>query len=158
MLLSQLYVENFGGADASWDIFKVKNFVGKEGKPLISGHDCIALSTSCNSLQRRSKSEQMRRSLHSSCICPAQCWNGELPSLEAAEQYRGIFITGSHFSAYEELAWIDSLMTWLHNFLQREHSTRIVAVCFGCQVGVQWLVRTISWPVQRLAVHRSWHL
>ncbi|EIE24368.1 hypothetical protein COCSUDRAFT_83672 [Coccomyxa subellipsoidea C-169] len=85
----KLYTETFGGAKATWDIFK--------------------------------------------------CWDGELPGLEAAEQFVGIFITGSHFSAYEDMPWISALMTWLHDFLQREHSTRIVAVCFGSQVAARAL-------------------
>lgn len=63
-----------------------------------------------------------------------QCWDGKLPGLEDAEQYRGIFITGSHYSAYEDLPWINNLAEWLRSFLQRQHSTRIVAVCFGSQV------------------------
>ena len=64
-----------------------------------------------------------------------QCWNGDLPELAAAARYNAIFITGSHYSAYEELPWIDNLVVWLHDFiLRRKHDTKIVAVCFGCQV------------------------
>ncbi|BDA46536.1 probable gamma-glutamyl peptidase 4 at N-terminal half [Coccomyxa sp. Obi] len=63
-----------------------------------------------------------------------KCWDKELPDLRVAEQYRGIFISGSHYSAYEDLPWINDLVTWLHDFVDRQHSTRIVAVCFGCQV------------------------
>ena len=62
-----------------------------------------------------------------------QCWSGELP--EPASRYKAIFITGSHYSAYEELPWIDNLVVWLHDFILRgKHDTKIVAVCFGCQV------------------------
>ena len=64
-----------------------------------------------------------------------QCWNGDLPELAAAARYNAIFITGSHYSAYEELPWIDNLVVWLHDFiLGQKHDTKIVAVCFGCQV------------------------
>ncbi|CAL8462667.1 g2200 [Coccomyxa elongata] len=63
-----------------------------------------------------------------------KCWDKDLPDLEAAEQYRGIFISGSHYSAYEDVPWINDLVTWLRDFVERQHSTRIVAVCFGSQV------------------------
>lgn len=65
-----------------------------------------------------------------------QCWKGELPDLAtAASKYRGIFISGSHYSAYSELQWIADLAAWLRAFLQeQEHDTRIVSVCFGSQV------------------------
>jgi GMP synthase-like glutamine amidotransferase len=65
-----------------------------------------------------------------------QCWKGELPDLAtAASQYRGIFISGSHYSAYAELQWIADLAAWLHAFLtKQQHDTRIVSVCFGSQV------------------------
>ena len=64
-----------------------------------------------------------------------QCWNGDLPELAAAARYKAIFITGSHYSAYEQLLWIDNLVVWLHDFvLGTKHDTKIVAVCFGCQV------------------------
>ena len=64
-----------------------------------------------------------------------QCWRGELPNLATANRYTGIFISGSHYSAYQELQWIADLAAWLHAFLtETEHDTRIVAVCFGSQV------------------------
>ena len=64
-----------------------------------------------------------------------QCWNGDLPELAAAARYKAIFITGSHYSAYEQLPWIDNLVVWLHDFIfVGKHDTKIVAVCFGCQV------------------------
>ena len=66
-----------------------------------------------------------------------QCWRGELPDLATANQYTGIFISGSHYSAYEELQWIADLAAWLRALLtETEHDTRIVAVCFGSQVPV----------------------
>ena len=64
-----------------------------------------------------------------------QCWDGQLPELGAARQYSGIFISGSHYSAYEDLPWIADLAAWLRAFLtEGDHETRIVAVCFGGQV------------------------
>ena len=68
-----------------------------------------------------------------SCL---QCWDGQLPGLVAAAQYRAIFITGSHYSAYEDLPWISNLVAWLHSFvMEASCATKIVAVCFGSQVG-----------------------
>ena len=64
-----------------------------------------------------------------------QCWDGQLPEVAAAAQYRAIFITGSHYSAYEELPWINNLVIWLHGFVTcAAGATKIVAVCFGSQV------------------------
>jgi GMP synthase-like glutamine amidotransferase len=63
-----------------------------------------------------------------------QCWNGELPDLAMAHNFQAIFITGSHYSAYEEHDWIGNLITWLHEFLLQDSTTKIVAVCFGSQV------------------------
>ena len=66
---------------------------------------------------------------------PLQCWDGQLPDLAAAAQYRAIFITGSHYSAYEDLPWISNLVAWLHSFVMGAScATKIVAVCFGSQV------------------------
>ena len=75
---------------------------------------------------------------------PLQCWDGQLPSLAAAAQYRAIFITGSHYSAYEELPWINDLVAWLHSFVMEAASaTKIVAVCFGSQVRCSSFVLSI---------------
>ncbi len=68
-------------------------------------------------------------------LMPLQCWDGQLPDLAAAAQYRAIFITGSHYSAYEDLPWINNLVAWLHTFVTGTAcATKIVAVCFGSQV------------------------
>ena len=65
-------------------------------------------------------------------LMPLQCWDGQLPDLAAAAQYRAIFITGSHYSAYEDLPWINNLVAWLHTFVTGTAcATKIVAVCFG---------------------------
>lgn len=80
-----------------------------------------------------------------------QCWDGELPELATAAQYKAIFITGSHYSAYEDLPWIDRLVAWLHDFvIGAQHDTKIVAVCFGSQVGHT----AVSQPVIGLFVVR----
>lgn len=64
-----------------------------------------------------------------------QCWNSELPELAAAAKYKAIFITGSHYSAYEDLLWLNNLVAWLHDFvIGAPCATKIVAVCFGSQV------------------------
>lgn len=64
-----------------------------------------------------------------------QCWDGELPELAAAAKYKAIFITGSHYSAYDDLPWLHNLVAWLHDFvIGPPCATKIVAVCFGSQV------------------------
>ena len=74
-----------------------------------------------------------------------QCWDGQLPDTGAANQYSGIFISGSHYSAYEELPWIADLAAWLRAFLtEGDHDTRIVAVCFGGQVPVPYILRSLA--------------
>ena len=80
-----------------------------------------------------------------------QCWNSELPELAAAHQYKAIFITGSHYSAYVDLPWINNLVTWLHDFvIEQEAATKIVAVCFGCQVTLH---RKLSMACQVLSAY-----
>lgn len=76
-----------------------------------------------------------------------QCWDSHLPELDAAARYKAIFITGSHYSAYEDLLWIDKLVVWLRDFvLETEHGTKIVAVCFGCQVTMHALISVLTQP------------
>lgn len=68
--------------------------------------------------------------------CFMQCWAGELPSLEESKNFDAIFIGGSHYSAYEPLPWIDQLRSWIKSFIAcKEQTAKMVAVCFGCQVG-----------------------
>lgn len=67
-------------------------------------------------------------------------YNGELPS---NSQYKGILITGSHYSCYDELPWIEPLSQYLHDLHSKPEDSR-PKVCtrkctalflFGCAIG-----------------------
>lgn len=64
-------------------------------------------------------------------------------------------MTGSHYSAYEEHPWISNLVSWLHDFLQQDGRTKIVAVCFGSQVGNQIaLMLYLGDGAQKCTIHQ----
>ncbi|KAK9832408.1 hypothetical protein WJX74_009010 [Apatococcus lobatus] len=69
-----------------------------------------------------------------------RCWAGELPTLQQSNDFDAFFVGGSHYSAYEALAWIDQLRDWLRAILTSDQYTaKVVAVCFGCQMAAQAL-------------------
>lgn len=67
-------------------------------------------------------------------ISGAQCYENELPALERATKYRGIVVSGSHYSAYEDRPWINALKAWIRNFVKLNAHTRLIGICFGTQV------------------------
>lgn len=63
-----------------------------------------------------------------------QCYNSEFPTLEAARKYKVIFVSGSHYSVYEDLHWIEELCEWIRAFMHSDAVGKLVGICFGNQV------------------------
>lgn len=62
-----------------------------------------------------------------------KCFEFEFPSLADAQQYDAIFITGSHYSAYDDSkTWIKDLSDRLGQYAQA--GIRLAGGCFGCQI------------------------
>lgn len=71
---------------------------------------------------------------HTHLFC-TQCYNGALPPLDALPSYTAIFLTGSHYSAYERRTWIKQLKAYLRTaILGRKLPMKLVAICFGSQL------------------------
>lgn len=61
-----------------------------------------------------------------------QACAGDVPSLQEAQQYDFLLLGGSHYSVYEQHAWIAQLSELLRQCVAA--GVKIVACCFGCQV------------------------
>jgi GMP synthase-like glutamine amidotransferase len=61
-----------------------------------------------------------------------QCWKGEFPTVEDARSYDLILLSGSHYSSYEDLEWINRLKQLLPQYA--EAGVKLFGSCFGCQV------------------------
>ncbi|TFY80860.1 hypothetical protein EWM64_g3151 [Hericium alpestre] len=75
----------------------------------------------------------------------------EYPSDEALDTYRGIIITGSAASAYEDIPWINKLVEWLARVADSKPQLKIIGICFGHQVIARALggscVRNSEWEI-----------
>ena len=60
---------------------------------------------------------------------------GQLP--ENPEQYKGIIITGSWHSAYDDQPWIQKLKSFVRQVADKKH--KIIGICFGHQILAQAL-------------------
>ncbi|KAI6026501.1 class I glutamine amidotransferase-like protein [Pisolithus microcarpus] len=49
-------------------------------------------------------------------------------------EYHGVLITGSPSSAYEDLEWINRLITYVKRIISEEPNTRLFGICFGHQI------------------------
>ncbi|KAI6000854.1 class I glutamine amidotransferase-like protein [Pisolithus albus] len=49
-------------------------------------------------------------------------------------EYDGILITGSPSSAYEDLEWINRLITYVKRIISEKPNTRLFGICFGHQI------------------------
>ncbi|KAI0289422.1 hypothetical protein B0F90DRAFT_1868323 [Multifurca ochricompacta] len=56
------------------------------------------------------------------------------PPSDTLDTYNGIVITGSAASAYEDVEWINRLVSWVADLsVQRPH-IKIIGICFGHQI------------------------
>jgi GMP synthase-like glutamine amidotransferase len=63
-----------------------------------------------------------------------RCCNQELPPLAAAaDRYEAVILTGSHYSAYEDLPWIVKEAEWLAQCVAQQPNLKVVGLCFGAQ-------------------------
>lgn len=49
-------------------------------------------------------------------------------------EYHGVLITGSPSSAYEDLEWINRLITYVKRIISEKPNTRLFGICFGHQI------------------------
>ncbi|KAI5983173.1 class I glutamine amidotransferase-like protein [Pisolithus albus] len=49
-------------------------------------------------------------------------------------EYHGILITGSPSSAYEDLEWINRLITYVKRIISEKPNTKLFGICFGHQI------------------------
>ena len=63
-----------------------------------------------------------------------KCCAGDLPDLHTVDRYTALYVSGSHYSAYEELPWIQQLCSWVQGFAQQQRKAKLLGICFGCQV------------------------
>lgn len=61
-----------------------------------------------------------------------QCHAHQYPSPASVSAYDFLILTGSHYSAYEDIPWIRELEALLPLYVQA--GVRILACCFGHQV------------------------
>eukprot|EP00877_Chromochloris_zofingiensis_P006924 jgi/Chrzof1/2485/Cz11g17100.t1 len=64
-----------------------------------------------------------------------KCCEGQFPAVHDVHKYAFLLLTGSHYSAYEELPWIRTLTHLLPAYA--ETGVKIVGCCFGSQVLAQ---------------------
>lgn len=41
---------------------------------------------------------------------------------------------GGHYSAYQDLPWINELAAWLRDAAQQYPGVKFAGICFGCQI------------------------
>ncbi|KAA1477948.1 class I glutamine amidotransferase-like protein [Dentipellis sp. KUC8613] len=58
----------------------------------------------------------------------------EYPSEEALGTYDAVVITGSASSAYEDIPWINKLVSWVADVATTKPQIKIVGICFGHQI------------------------
>jgi len=58
----------------------------------------------------------------------------EYPSTDILDTYDGIIITGSSASAYEDVEWINKLVSWVADIATNKPRIKIIGICFGHQV------------------------
>ncbi|GAB4817049.1 hypothetical protein N2152v2_004095 [Parachlorella kessleri] len=63
-----------------------------------------------------------------------QCFDHELPQLDTLGKFAAVFITGGHYSAYEDRAWISGLAEWLGLAVKGHPEVKFLGICFGCQI------------------------
>ncbi|KAI6044546.1 GMP synthase [Pisolithus marmoratus] len=49
-------------------------------------------------------------------------------------EYDGVLITGSPFSAYEDLEWINRLIAYVKRIIAEKPDTKLFGICFGHQI------------------------
>lgn len=60
---------------------------------------------------------------------------GEFPSAAALSCLKGIVITGSRYSCYDQtLPWIEDLTVLLRTIVAQYKRIKVVGICFGCQL------------------------
>jgi GMP synthase-like glutamine amidotransferase len=63
-----------------------------------------------------------------------------VPSSDQIGAFDAMIITGSHYSAYEDLPWIKNLEALIRNVYDEHHSVRLYGSCFGHQIIAQSLL------------------
>ncbi|KAL6040086.1 Glutamine amidotransferase [Balamuthia mandrillaris] len=68
-----------------------------------------------------------------------QAINRQLPPLEELSSFKGLIVSGSRWSAYDDEPWINDLKQWLKGYWELvkrepERTPRMVAICFGAQL------------------------
>ncbi|KAI0030093.1 class I glutamine amidotransferase-like protein [Vararia minispora EC-137] len=58
----------------------------------------------------------------------------EYPPESILDEYMGIVITGSAANAYEDIPWINKLVTFVKRLAITTHRIKIIGVCFGHQI------------------------
>ncbi|KAN0126047.1 Class I glutamine amidotransferase-like protein [Russula decolorans] len=58
----------------------------------------------------------------------------EYPKMDILDTYDGIVITGSAASAYEDVEWINKLVSWVANVANSRPRIKIIGICFGHQI------------------------
>ncbi|KAI0067118.1 class I glutamine amidotransferase-like protein [Artomyces pyxidatus] len=58
----------------------------------------------------------------------------EYPSDGVLDSYRGVVITGSAASAYEDVPWINKLVEWVARLASTKPEIKIIGICFGHQI------------------------
>ncbi|KAH9274497.1 hypothetical protein BASA83_003130 [Batrachochytrium salamandrivorans] len=95
------------------------------------------------------------RSLGIEVLCvPYSVIDGEYPP--RPQEYDAIVLSGSKYSAYEKLAWIETLKAFV-KAVDAENTTKIIGICFGHQIiaealGGQVGKNPLGWEVGFTAV------
>jgi len=56
------------------------------------------------------------------------------PQLDLPDTYDGIIISGSSASAYEDVEWINELVSWVAEIATSRPHIKIIGICFGHQI------------------------
>ncbi|KAI0292590.1 class I glutamine amidotransferase-like protein [Russula brevipes] len=58
----------------------------------------------------------------------------EYPPASLLDTYSGVVITGSSASAYEDVEWINKLISWVGDIAMDRPHIKIIGICFGHQI------------------------
>ncbi|KDQ51913.1 hypothetical protein JAAARDRAFT_40738 [Jaapia argillacea MUCL 33604] len=61
-------------------------------------------------------------------------FDGEYPSEDEVDRYKGILISGSAASAYENVDWINALIDYVGTIAKTKPAIKLIGICFGHQI------------------------
>lgn len=67
-----------------------------------------------------------------------KCVSGEIPDINKIHEYNGFVMTGSHYSANDDLPWIHKVMQFIRELYDMQcvdiNAPKLVGICFGHQL------------------------